>query len=91
MQMFQDIKAKLKIWNMDTFGDIKEGKEAVLRDIARIDSCEGKQALSFELVAQMAIMKVKLADLVLKEEVTQDKMLMFLSPSQRAFQVVDME
>ena len=42
MQMFQDIKAKLKIWNMDTFGDIKEGKEAVLRDIARIDSCEGK-------------------------------------------------
>ena len=37
MRKLQFIKAKLKDWNKDVFGDLKEEKNNILSDISRID------------------------------------------------------
>ena len=37
MRKLQFIKAKLKVWNRDVFGDLNEEKNNILSDISRID------------------------------------------------------
>ena len=40
MQNLQHIKEKLKIWNKASFKDIKERKDIIFSDIAKVDSSE---------------------------------------------------
>lgn len=54
---------------MDAFGDIKERKKIILRDMANIDVCKQEGNLSLELLVLRAWKKGDLKDLLLKEEV----------------------
>lgn len=45
MQKLQGMKAKLKLWNKDNFGNIKEKKEAIIKDITMVDFYEAEDAL----------------------------------------------
>ncbi|RVW83280.1 putative mitochondrial protein [Vitis vinifera] len=40
MRKLQFVKAKLKGWNKDSFGDLKERKKSILNEIAKIDAVE---------------------------------------------------
>ncbi|RVW82365.1 hypothetical protein CK203_045125 [Vitis vinifera] len=42
---FESMKAKLKLWNKDNFGNIKEKKEAIIKDITMVDFYEAEDAL----------------------------------------------
>lgn len=60
MQKLQGMKAKLKLWNKDNFGNIKEKKEAIIKDITMVDFYEAEDALWNELITLRAIKKVEL-------------------------------
>ncbi|RVX21544.1 putative ribonuclease H protein [Vitis vinifera] len=62
-------KAKLKDWNKNTFGMLKERKKTISDEIANIDAIEQEGALSSDLVAQRAIRKGELEELILREEI----------------------
>ncbi|KAL6347508.1 hypothetical protein AAG906_026030 [Vitis piasezkii] len=61
--------AKLKEWNKNSFGVLKERKKSILSEIANIDAVEQEGVLSFEFSAQRALRKGKLEELILKEEI----------------------
>ena len=69
MRKLQFIKAKLKAWNRDVFGDLKEEKNNILLDISRIDSVEQEGNLTHDLYLLRASTKRELETLLLKEEV----------------------
>ncbi|RVW86191.1 hypothetical protein CK203_046066 [Vitis vinifera] len=52
MRKLQFVKAKLKDWNKNTFGMLKERKKTILDEIANIDAIEQEGALSSDLAAQ---------------------------------------
>ena len=51
MRKLQYVKAKLKDWNKDTFGVLKERKQSILEEIVNIDVVEqeGFFLLNFQL------------------------------------------
>ena len=49
MRKLQFVKAKLKEWNKESFGVLKERKKNILCDIANIDAVEQEGVLSSEL------------------------------------------
>ncbi|RVW74568.1 LINE-1 retrotransposable element ORF2 protein [Vitis vinifera] len=57
MRKLQFVKAKLKVWNKNTFGMLKERKKTTLDEIAYIDAIEQEGALSSDLAAQRVIRK----------------------------------
>lgn len=61
------MKAKLKNWRKETFRDIKEKKDTILKDIPMVDSCEGEGALTSELAALRHARKIELEQLSLRE------------------------
>ena len=69
MRKLQYVKAKLKDWNKDTFGVLKERKQSILEEIVNIDAVEQEEVLSSELSAQRALRKGELEELILREEV----------------------
>ncbi|RVW26858.1 hypothetical protein CK203_103936 [Vitis vinifera] len=52
MRKLQFVKAKLKDWNKNTFGMLKERKKSILDEIANIDAIEQEGVLSSDLSAQ---------------------------------------
>lgn len=69
-----DFKEKVKdwwgvIWSKEIFGDIKEKKDVILKDIALVDSCEGEGALTDELATLSSSKIIKLEELLLREKV----------------------
>ncbi|RVW30895.1 hypothetical protein CK203_102803 [Vitis vinifera] len=69
MRKLQFVKAKLKDWNKNTFGMLKERKKTISDEIANIDAIEQEGALSSDLAAQRAIRKGELEELILREEI----------------------
>ena len=69
MRKLQFMKAKLKAWSRDVFGDLKEEKNNILLDISRIDSIEQEGNLTHDLYLLRASRKRELETLLLKEEV----------------------
>ena len=69
MRKLQFVKAKLKDWNKNTFGMLKERKKSISDEIANIDAIEQEGALSSDLAAQRAIRKGELEELILREEI----------------------
>ena len=69
MRKLQFFKAKLKEWNKESFGVLKERKKGIHSDIANIDAVEQGGVLSFELSAQRALRKGELEELIFREEV----------------------
>ena len=59
-------KTKLKEWNKESFGVLKERKKSILSDIANIDAVEQEGVLSSELSAQRALRKGELEELILR-------------------------
>ena len=66
MRNLQFVKAKLKEWNKESFGVLKERKKSILSDIANIDAVEQEGVLSSELSAQRALRKGELEELILR-------------------------
>ena len=66
MRKLQFFKAKLKEWNKESFGVLKERKKCIHSDIANIDAVEQGGVLSFELSAQRALRKGELEELILR-------------------------
>ena len=69
IRKLQLIKAKLKVWNRDVFGDLKEEKNNILSNISRIDSAEQEGNLTHDLYLLRALRKRELEILLLKEEI----------------------
>ncbi|RVW44240.1 Transposon TX1 uncharacterized 149 kDa protein [Vitis vinifera] len=69
MRKLQFLKAKLKEWNKNAFGDLIERKKCILLDIANFDSMEQEGGLSPELLIQRAVRKGELEELILREEI----------------------
>ena len=69
MRKLQFVKAKLKDWNKNTFGMLKERKKTISDEIANIDAIEQEGALSSDLAALRAIRKGELEELILREEI----------------------
>ncbi|RVX19456.1 LINE-1 retrotransposable element ORF2 protein [Vitis vinifera] len=69
MRRLQFLKAKLKEWNKNAFGDLIERKKCILLDIANFDSMEQEGGLSPELLIQRAVRKGELEELILREEI----------------------
>ncbi|RVW92839.1 LINE-1 retrotransposable element ORF2 protein [Vitis vinifera] len=69
MRKLQFLKAKLKEWNKNSFGDLIERRKSILLDIANFDSMEQEGGLSPELLIQRAIRKGELEELILREEI----------------------
>ncbi|RVW69157.1 hypothetical protein CK203_064455 [Vitis vinifera] len=69
MRKLQFVKAKLKDWNKNTFGMLKERKKTILDEIANIDAIEQEGTLSLDLAAQRVIRKGELEELILREEI----------------------
>ena len=69
MRKLQFFKSKLKKWNKESFGELKERKKRILNDIVNIDVVEQEGNLSPELTTQRALTKKELEELLLREEV----------------------
>ncbi|KAJ9701108.1 hypothetical protein PVL29_006452 [Vitis rotundifolia] len=69
MKRLQFVKAKLKEWNRNTFGMLKERKKTILDEIANIDVMEQEGVLSLDLSAQRVIRKGELEEVILMEEI----------------------
>ena len=69
MRKLQFLKAKLKDWNENTFGLLKERKKTILDEIANINVIEQEGVLSFDLAAQRIERKGELKELILREEI----------------------
>ena len=69
MRKLQFVKAKLKGWNKDSFGELNERKKSILNEIANIDVVKQEGILTFELSAQRALRKGELKELILREEI----------------------
>ena len=69
MRKLQFVKAKLKGWNKDSFGELNERKKSILNEIANIDAVKQEGILTFELSAQRALRKGELKELILREEI----------------------
>ena len=69
MRKLQFDKAKLKDWNKNSFGMLKERKKNILDEIANIDAIEQEGVLSFDLSAQRVLRKGELEELILREEI----------------------
>ena len=69
MRKLQFVKAKLKDWNKNTFGMLKERKKTILDEIANIDVIEQEGVLSSDLSAQRVERKRELEELILREEI----------------------
>ncbi|RVX19478.1 hypothetical protein CK203_005375 [Vitis vinifera] len=69
MRKLQFVKAKLKDWNKNTFGMLKERKKTILDEIANIDANEQEGALSSDLAVQRAVRKGELEEIILREEI----------------------
>ena len=69
MRKLQFVKAKLKGWNKDSFGELNERKKSILNEIANIDAVKQEGILTFELSAQRALRKWELKELILREEI----------------------
>ena len=69
MRKLQFIKAKLKYWNKNTFGMLKESKKTILDEIDNIDANDQEGALSSALGAQRVVRKWELEKIILREEI----------------------
>ena len=69
MKKLQFVKAKLKEWNKNTFGLLKERKKTILDEIANIDVIEQEGVLSSDPAAQRIERKRELEELILREEI----------------------
>ena len=69
MRKLQFFKSKLKKWNKESFGELKERKKRILNDIVNIDVVEQEGNLSPKLSTQRALRKRELEELLLREEV----------------------
>ncbi|RVW98412.1 hypothetical protein CK203_026853 [Vitis vinifera] len=69
MRKLQFVKAKLKEWNKASFGELSKRKEDILSDLVNFDSLEQEGGLSHELLAQRALKKGELEELILREEI----------------------
>ena len=69
MRKLQFVKVKLKDWNKNSFGTLKERKKNILDEIANIDAIEQEGVLSSELSAQRVLRKGELEELILREEI----------------------
>ena len=69
MRKLQFVKAKLKDWNKNTFGMLKERKKCILDEISNIDAFEQEGVLSSDLSAQTVLRKGELEELILREKI----------------------
>ncbi|RVW96070.1 Transposon TX1 uncharacterized 149 kDa protein [Vitis vinifera] len=69
MRKLQFVKAKLKEWNKASFGELSKRKKDILSDLVNFDSLEQEGGLSHELLAQRALRKGELEELILREEI----------------------
>ncbi|WJZ94571.1 hypothetical protein VitviT2T_013415 [Vitis vinifera] len=69
MRKLQFVKAKLKDWNKNTFGMLKERKKTILDEIAIIDANEQEWALYSDLAVQRAVRKGELEEIIMREEI----------------------
>ncbi|KAL6327610.1 hypothetical protein AAG906_021901 [Vitis piasezkii] len=73
MRKLQYVKAKLKDWNKNSFGMLKERKKSILDEIANIDVVELEGVLSSDLLAQRVLRKGELEELILRKKFIRDK------------------
>ena len=57
MRKLQFVKAKLKDWNKNTFGMLKEREKTILDEIANIDANEQEGVLFSDLATQRVVRK----------------------------------
>ena len=69
MRKLQFVKAKLKMWNKTSFGELSKKKKDILAVLANFDSLEQEGGLSHELLVQRALSKGELEELILREEI----------------------
>ena len=69
MRKLKFVKSKLKFWNKEVFGDLKERKLAIILDIDRIDLLEQEGSITRDLFALRRLRKKELGGFLLKEEV----------------------
>ncbi|KAJ9705647.1 hypothetical protein PVL29_003625 [Vitis rotundifolia] len=69
MRKLQFVKAKLKDWNKNTFGMLKERKKTILDEITNIDVIEQEGVLSSDLSALRVVRKGELEEIILREEI----------------------
>ncbi|KAJ9697646.1 hypothetical protein PVL29_006989 [Vitis rotundifolia] len=69
MRKLQSVKAKLKDWNKNTFGMLKERKKTILDEIANIDVIEQEGVLSSDLSVLRVVRKGELEEIILREEI----------------------
>lgn len=46
MRRLQFVKSKLKEWNREMFGDLKESKDSILKEIVEIETTEQERNLT---------------------------------------------
>ena len=69
MKKLQFVKAKLKEWNKDSFGELNERKKSIMFNLANFDTMEQEGGLSLELLIHRALRKGELEELILREEI----------------------
>ena len=70
MSKLQGVKNKVKEWNKEAFGDIRLEKCAILKRVKTLDELEGRSELSDQLSEERRGLKVRLEDLIKKEEIS---------------------
>ena len=64
MRKLQFVKAKLKDWNKNSFGMLKERKKTILDEIANIDVIEQEGVLSSDLSIQRIVRRGELEEII---------------------------
>ena len=67
MRKLQFVKAKLKDWNKNSFGMLKERKKTILDEIANIDVIEQEGVLSSDLSIQRIVRRGELEEIIMRE------------------------
>ena len=55
MRKLQFVKAKLKEWNKDSFGVLKERKKSIMFELANFDTIEQEGGFTFELLDRKSV------------------------------------
>ena len=70
MSKLRNVKACLKKWNVDVFGDIRVEKRNLMGRLETLDRLENSSDWNDSLKEERSVIKSKLQELILKEERT---------------------
>lgn len=63
------MKEKLRVWKREVFGDLSKSKAEIVRKIEKLDLKESTEGLARELREERCMMRVRLEELVFKEQI----------------------